>query len=256
MTHVALDPYGLLGVSIESTPSEVKKAYYALSLVAHPDKGGTAADMMTVHNAYRYVTEQVTSVNRTQTVEGLEEGFAEYCRVQTEEPPRFRDIAKDAGENERFHGAFLGSFLFDGDTAGASSPPVIMGVDEAEAEPAGYGRMMERSAYADLDPLSDQPFEYDPVVQADEHVVAGGDALPVGPHRPFRMSIMPYTEPQGLDGRDRRPGYDYRQAYNTTPEVLPSDLPQFRRTLSSLLRERADTVLTALRDYAGNPNKQ
>ena len=62
--------------------------------------------------------------------------------------------------------------------------------------------MMERSAYADLDPLSDQPFEYDPVVQADEHVVAGGDALPVGPHRPFRMSIMPYTEPQWLDGRD------------------------------------------------------
>ena len=88
-----LDPFALLGVTVDSTPKEVRQAYYALSMLTHPDKGGSASDMNVVHHAYKYVIEQVTAVNRTVTVDDLATAFSDFCRVQTEEPPpRFTDI--------------------------------------------------------------------------------------------------------------------------------------------------------------------
>jgi len=50
-----LDPYDLLGVSPYAPAGEVRRAYYQMALLAHPDKGGSAADMATVHAAYDYV---------------------------------------------------------------------------------------------------------------------------------------------------------------------------------------------------------
>jgi len=50
-----LDPYDLLGVSPYAPAGEVRRAYYQMALLAHPDKGGSAADMATVRAAYDYV---------------------------------------------------------------------------------------------------------------------------------------------------------------------------------------------------------
>jgi hypothetical protein len=50
-----LDPYELLGVSPYAPAGEVRRAYYQMALLAHPDKGGSAADMATVRAAYEYV---------------------------------------------------------------------------------------------------------------------------------------------------------------------------------------------------------
>ena len=36
-----IDPYNLLGVTINSSPKEVKQAYYNLALLCHPDKSNT-----------------------------------------------------------------------------------------------------------------------------------------------------------------------------------------------------------------------
>ena len=228
-----LDPYGLLGVTIDTSVSDVKKAYYALSLIAHPDKGGRPEDMMTVHNAYKYVMAQVSSVNRTSTVEDLEACFASFCLQQSEEPPRFRNIAKDAGEHERFHGAFIGSYLFDqGETSTSGDVGRLLGANEYLEEPNGYGSMMASSEYESADLPDDVP-EYTtlPVEHECLHNYT--------PICPFRLCIMPYTEPQAMNGHHRSYGTDYQLAHNTTPEALPSDMPEFRRTLSSLLLERA-----------------
>jgi hypothetical protein len=229
-----LDPYGLLGVTIDTPASDVKKAYYALSLLAHPDKGGRPEDMMTVHNAYKYVMAQVLCVNRTGTVEDLEAQFASFCRQQSEEPPRFRNIAKDAGENERFHGSFLGSYLFDeGETSTAGR---LLGANEYVEEPSGYGNMMESSEYESAD-LPEEVPEYRAMPA--EYERPHGDNDSGHDCTPFRLSITPYIEPEAIYGLHRCHGTDYQLAFNTTPEELPSDMPEFNRTLSSLLRERA-----------------
>ena len=59
-----INPYDLLGVKINSTLSEIKKAYYNLALLCHPDKGGCKKDMDTIHQAYKYVIEQVNNINK------------------------------------------------------------------------------------------------------------------------------------------------------------------------------------------------
>ena len=53
-----INPFSLLGVSSKSTLTDLKKAYYQLSLMCHPDKGGNSADMIVVSKAYQYVKQQ------------------------------------------------------------------------------------------------------------------------------------------------------------------------------------------------------
>ena len=54
-----INPFNLLGVTINSSHKEVRRAYYKLSLICHPDKGGSKDDMIMLHNAYNYVMEQI-----------------------------------------------------------------------------------------------------------------------------------------------------------------------------------------------------
>ena len=74
-----IDPYNLLGVTINSSPKEVKQAYYNLALLCHPDKGGCSKDMDIVNSAYRYVIEQIESIDFDLTFESLEEDFSKFC---------------------------------------------------------------------------------------------------------------------------------------------------------------------------------
>ena len=46
------DPYAVLGVKLEATPAEVKKRYWRLSLLIHPDKCGHAR----AHDAFQAVS--------------------------------------------------------------------------------------------------------------------------------------------------------------------------------------------------------
>lgn len=75
----SINPYALLGVTIDSTPKEARTSYYHLALLMHPDKGGNAADMHMLHTAYLYVIEQLEGVNRTRTFEDLDKAFREFC---------------------------------------------------------------------------------------------------------------------------------------------------------------------------------
>ena len=59
---LTINPYNLLGVNTKSTINELKKAYYNLALMCHPDKGGDEKDMVVVSNAYRYIKEQLIKI--------------------------------------------------------------------------------------------------------------------------------------------------------------------------------------------------
>ena len=110
---MVLNPFTLLGVTIHSTCQEVRKRYYELACLCHPDRGGTNEQMQMLHNAYRYVIEQV-SLNRTVTFEQLEAEFADFCAQQTQVPPPFRAIHNDAFNLPEFNDLFDKSTVIDG----------------------------------------------------------------------------------------------------------------------------------------------
>ena len=67
----SINPYDLLGVTIDSTPEDVRKSYHSLALLVHPDRGGSAVDMMILQSAYECVIFQINSINRTTSFDDL-----------------------------------------------------------------------------------------------------------------------------------------------------------------------------------------
>jgi FlaG/FlaF family flagellin (archaellin) len=100
------DPYSLLGVTIDSSISDLKKSYYRLALVCHEDKGGCKDDMIAVHCAYKFVLNELSKINRTTTVADLEQSFNEFCLDQQEAIPKFQDIYADAFDLPKFNDHF------------------------------------------------------------------------------------------------------------------------------------------------------
>ncbi|KAI3432534.1 hypothetical protein D9Q98_004083 [Chlorella vulgaris] len=103
--ETAINPFDLLGVTYRASPEEVRRAYYTLACMCHPDRGGTDGEMRTVHNAYEYVMVNVRA-NKTTRLEDLEQDFHEFCKTQTEAPPPLADIHADTIEAEKFHSQF------------------------------------------------------------------------------------------------------------------------------------------------------
>lgn len=52
------NPFAVLGVHRQSSPEEVKAAYYKLAQAHHPDKGGAAEAFTEVKDAYRLLTDR------------------------------------------------------------------------------------------------------------------------------------------------------------------------------------------------------
>ena len=97
MSASLINPYNLLGVKTESNISELKKNYYQLSLLTHPDKGGSPEDFQTVHLAYQYIKEQLEGVKDV-SYEELEEEFANFCEAQEKEKPSFYEVSLEAND--------------------------------------------------------------------------------------------------------------------------------------------------------------
>lgn len=89
-----INPFNLLGITPTSTPSELKRAYYNLALMCHPDKGGDDKDMIVVSQAYQYVKGQLENINET-TYETLEDEFQEFCKQQENKTPTFTSIFEE-----------------------------------------------------------------------------------------------------------------------------------------------------------------
>jgi hypothetical protein len=144
-----IDPYSLFGVDPNTTTmKELKKKYFELALITHPDKAGGNSDaILVVHNAYLYCKEQIENAERrTTTVEELEHAFAEFCKVQVAAPPPLSDIANDDEELRQFHAAF--------DASNGGYRASFQG---------GYGDMMVASSYTqetavcNYPPVGDDP---------------------------------------------------------------------------------------------------
>lgn len=80
-----IQPYELLGVATNSTPKDVRKAYYQLALLCHPDKGGDPKDMRMLQTAYEWVMAQLSCVDTDYTYEQAQEEFDHFVASQNQE---------------------------------------------------------------------------------------------------------------------------------------------------------------------------
>lgn len=64
-----VDPWQLLGVTPISSINDVRKSYYYLARIMHPDRGGNADDMRTLHEAYTWIYKQLTGSSFPVTVD-------------------------------------------------------------------------------------------------------------------------------------------------------------------------------------------
>lgn len=138
---MTINPYDLFGIvnADKSNLKELKKKYYELALLVHPDKNNSqdGADMHVVHMAYKYCREQLENAeNRKTSVEQLEKEFERFCKEQAEAPPPFRDIVDDALEMAKFNKTFEECHIETGYGMSFKS---------------GYGDLMEKSEYASFD---------------------------------------------------------------------------------------------------------
>lgn len=253
----SIDPYGLLGATVHSTREQVKQAYYALSLIAHPDKGGSAADMIVVHNAYKYVMGQISEVNRTVTVDDLEARFASFCMDQLNEPPTFTEISVDM---RQFHDAF--DTLPHGSTEGHALCASMAAGYESSMESSEYrgnlGDVYERMTYLPLDVRRARVRHAEQTREERERTHGKSECVP------FETQITSYVEPETsttdtalyfseMDHKDGLEDYgtacpfnmtDYRVAFSTNHEVLPevSDW-MLTRTFDDLVNQQ-ETIPT------------
>jgi len=144
-----INPYQLLGLSSNSNLQDLRKSYYNLSLLCHPDKGGSNIEMNIVHNAYLYIKEQLDNCKKEESFESLDEGFELFCKEQKDQPPSFRDIYDDCNDFIReFNKEFDRRNYIDG------SPENNTTINPFEQ---GYGHLMDRPNNTTIDyPQNDE----------------------------------------------------------------------------------------------------
>ena len=90
-----INPFELFGLSVDSEVSELKKAYYSLALLCHPDKGGDMDSMVQLINAYNYVKKNLEHKS-DKTYEEAEKEFELFVQEQNEqEYPSIDEITNE-----------------------------------------------------------------------------------------------------------------------------------------------------------------
>ena len=191
--HNLINPYGLLGVTPNSTFNELKRNYYNMALMCHPDKGGSSDDMHIVQMAYNYCKEQLQSQEARQTTyEQLEMEFADFCQEQEEKaPPTFSSIYEETNEwitdfNKTFEKMNVDNTSNGGSEAASYSSQIM-----ADPFSGGYGDLMDTNDDNNTNNENNQsleliqPFEYEPVETNK-------------PQQEFSKEIVEYKEPQYL----------------------------------------------------------
>ena len=108
--NIFINPYELFQINEESSIKDLKKSYYNLCLLAHPDKGGNLKDMQIVQNAYIFLKKQMVENTKEELIELMKNAnydFEEYyTQFRIEKIPSLLDIT---------HGEYLETFnkLFD-----------------------------------------------------------------------------------------------------------------------------------------------
>ena len=97
-----INPFKLFGIDYKNIDDkELKKKYYELSLLCHPDKGGNKEDMNVIVNAYNYIKLQTENCKNIDSYEKMEQDFEDFCKTQEMKTPVFYEIYKESDDYKR-----------------------------------------------------------------------------------------------------------------------------------------------------------
>lgn len=97
-----INPFKLFGIDYKNIDEKsLKKKYYELALLCHPDKGGNKDDMIMIVNSYNYISEQVENCKDIDDYETMEKDFDDFCKNQEAETPDFNEIFKESDDYKR-----------------------------------------------------------------------------------------------------------------------------------------------------------
>ena len=212
-----INPYEIMNLTPDSTLKDLKRAYYDMALICHPDRGGTEEDMIVIHNAYKYIKEQLENCENISSYEELEEEFSSFCKEQEEIPPPFRDIWEDS-EHKKLSDEFNRSF------------------EETTEQPinTGYQRFMVDSKYRQRKTVA--PIDYKPLNMnelSEEFEDSDGEFIE---QVEFENKVIEYKEPEGILEIQVKDGVDYYDAFCNSVEMDSSKIKE--RTLEELIAER------------------
>ena len=176
MEEKLINPYSLLGVNVNSSLRELKKNYYNMALLCHPDRGGDKRDMNVVCLAYNYIKEQLENVNE-RTYEELEDEFEKFIKEQKIELPKFGQIYEETND-----------WIVDFNNKFEEQKKIEDTINPLENNPFenGYGEIMDESQIEEMENyFEDSKMEYKPIEEEKNN-------------NKFTRDIIIYEEPEPL----------------------------------------------------------
>ena len=220
-----INPYEIMNLSYNSSLKDLTKSYYQLALLCHPDKGGTEEDMIVIHNAYKYIKEQLENCDSDKTYDDLEDEFQLFCKNQEEAPPPFRDIWEISDEKKKrdeFNKQFeeLHSDIYD--------------VFDNSDSNIGYQKYMVYSKYRKsgyVDNIEYKPLKLDEL--SNDFIDVHGKFIE---QTEFENKMIEYKEPKGILERDKYTENDYYNVFSNPIKLDTSNIKE--RTLEEIIEER------------------
>jgi curved DNA-binding protein CbpA len=110
-----INPYELLGFDSKNpnhiSLNQLKKTYYNLSLICHPDKGGSIDTMIVLKNCYEYIKNQLENAKEHSTdFETIENEFKSFLQNQSSKPPPFSAIYSETHDGKDWNTSFNEKF--------------------------------------------------------------------------------------------------------------------------------------------------
>lgn len=241
-----INPYQLLGVN-PSMPDlkQLKKSYYQLALLCHPDKGGNKESMDIVHKSYLYIKKQFANCQNLKTYEELEKEFADFCKTQEEKPPPFRDIWEESEEYDS-----LQKFNEEFEKNYKSSNNVNNKINFNDCFHEGYGKYMDLSEYKDKQDISNINTTEDLIkqpLQKNKHefttsliIYKEPTANPIGYGQNFRYDVNDVKDFTDKLVNSNITLNDYKKAFiKETEKINVKDITKNRpKTLDDLIKSR------------------
>lgn len=89
-----IQPFEFLGVTVKSTITEIRQAYYRMALIVHPDRGGSTHDMHILQRCYEWIMQQM-QLQKDISYEDIEKDFKTFLQTQcySEDIPSLSEIS-------------------------------------------------------------------------------------------------------------------------------------------------------------------
>lgn len=103
MKHI--NPYDFFGLNHDSNENDLRKKYYEMALLCHPDKGGREEDMKTIQMSYEFLKKEL-ELNMKKTNEDIKKEFELYIDGYDKELEQFSDIYEKHPDVKKIHEHF------------------------------------------------------------------------------------------------------------------------------------------------------